>query len=154
MTRLTPITVGFRLWAWAAALRILKRFVPLESLVRLMHRHPRQSPRSPAFERMLDDYLRRDGRFPFRPPSNCLERSLGAYRLLCAANAAPDLVVGFRTSPVTHIEGHVWIMVDGQPFAERDAPTTTYTTALTFDAEACRRPVAGSLPLPAGIQFR
>ena len=153
MTDARAAGIAIRLWAWAAALRVLKRFVPLESLVRMMHRAPEGRPRSAAFEGRLAEYLLRDGRFPFRPPSNCLERSLASYRMLCRTGARPELVVGFRPSQIKHIEGHVWVMVDGRPFAERDAATSTYTAAVTFDSSACRRPVAGA-PLPAGIQFR
>ena len=145
--------LAIRVWAWAAALRVLKRFIPLESLVRMMHRSPDGGPRSVAFERRLAEYLIREGRFPFRPPSNCLERSLAAYRMLCRTGARPELVVGFRPSHIKHIEGHVWVMVDGRPFAERDAAIGTYTAAMTFDSSACRRPGAAA-PLPAGIQFR
>jgi transglutaminase superfamily protein len=150
-----PQTAGIaiRVWAWAATLRVLKRIVPLESLVRMMHRAPGSAPRSAAFERRLAEYLLREGRFPFRPPSNCLERSLASYRLLGRAGAQPELVVGFRPSPIKHIEGHVWVIVDGRPFAERDVAVGTYTAAVTFDSSACRRPDAGA-SLPAGIQFR
>jgi hypothetical protein len=153
MTDSRSAAVAIRLWAWAAALRVLKRFVPLESLVRMMHRAPDGAARSTGFERRLAEYLLREGRFPFRPPSNCLERSLAAYRMLCRAGAVPELVVGFRPSEIKHIEGHVWVMVDGRPFAERDDAIGTYTAAMTFDSSACRRPVAGA-PLPAGIRFR
>ena len=82
--------------------------------------------RSPEFERRIEAYLDATGRFPRRAPGNCLERSLGAYRLLCAANASPTLVVGLRQSDTLGVEGHVWVVVDGRPLAERPGLVTTY----------------------------
>lgn len=154
MNALASSSIAVRLWTWAAALRLLKRVVPLETLVRVMHRKPRGGARSPAFERRLEGYLERAERFPFRPPSNCLERSLGAYRLLCGANAAPELVIGFRTSPDRRVEGHVWVTVDGRPIAERSENVAAYTAIVTFDADARRRAASADEPLLAGMRFR
>lgn len=154
MNALASSSIAVRLWTWAAALRVLKQVVPLETLVRMMHRKPRSGARSPAFERRLEDYLGRAERFPFRPPANCLERSLGAYRMLCAANAAPQLVVGFRTSPERRVEGHVWVTVDGRPVAEHPENVGAFTAIVTFDADARRRAASSSGPLLAKMRFK
>ncbi len=148
------LLIAVRLWSWAAVLRPLKRMIPLERLVRLAHRRPRGGARSPAFERRLAEYLERRERFPFRPPSNCLERSLGAYRILCAANASPRLVVGFRHSPEREVEGHVWVTVDGRPLAERPEEVASYTELVTFDPEGRRKGASGSESLLEQIRFR
>jgi hypothetical protein len=146
-------TIAVRLWGWAAVLRILKRVVPLETLVRVMHRRAGNAKRSEAFERRLELYLERRGRFPFRPPSNCLERSLGVYRMLCRLNAAPQLVIGFRHAADKRVEGHVWVVVDGRALAEPPGALSTYTSLVTFDADARRRAASGSDAMLAQIRF-
>ena len=145
-------TIALRLWGWAAALRVLKWMVPLETLVRLMHRRPNRQ-RSKPFELRLQRYLETPGAFPFRPPGNCLECSLGVYRLLCGVNAAPELVVGFRQSAGQRMEGHVWVLVDGTAVAEPSDTVGTYTRVVTFDSAARRRGSAGSDALLTNIRF-
>ena len=145
-------TIALRLWGWAAALRVLKWMVPLETLVRLMHRRPNRQ-RSRPFELRLQRYLETPGAFPFRPPGNCLERSLGVYRLLCGVNAAPELVVGFRQSAGRRMEGHVWVLVDGTAVAEPSDTVGTYTRVVTFDSAARRRGSAASDALLTDIRF-
>ena len=152
---MTAGTLGIvvRLWAWAALLRPLKYALPLATLVRLVHTRRRAASRSSDFERRLEGYLSASGSFPRRAPSNCLERSLGAYRLLCRANASPMLVVGLRRSDALGVEGHVWVVVDGRPLAERAADVATYTRILTFDPDARQEPSGGSAAALAGIRF-
>lgn len=150
----TPGSFGIavRLWCWAALLRPLKHVLPLARLVRLVHARGRAAFRSPEFERRLERYMTADGRFPRRPPGNCLERSLGAYRLLCAANAAPTLIVGLRRSGTADIvQGHVWIVVDGRAFAEPPERLSTYTTLLTFDPDARQHAVSGATGRLQGV---
>jgi hypothetical protein len=145
------ISIALRLWLSAALLRPLKRLVPFETLVRLMHTRPGARHRSSAFERRLEHYMHRTGRFPFRPPSNCLERSLGAYRILCGANACPELVVGVRRVPGRGVEGHVWVTLDGRALAEHGSDLATYTAIARFDSSA-RRHTTGAPDAPlAGI---
>ena len=129
--------LGATMWVWAAVLRPLKRVVPLETLVRLMHRRP-LGPRSPALEARLEGYIAQRARFPFRAPANCLERSLAAYRVLCARNAAPELVIGFRRT-AGEVRGHVWRTVDGRPLGESSATLANYTAVEVFDSEGRRR---------------
>ncbi|MBK5295883.1 MAG: lasso peptide biosynthesis B2 protein [Vicinamibacteria bacterium] len=143
--------IAIRLWGWAALLRPLKHVMPLGTLVRLAHTRPPVRPRSLEFERRLEIYLAATGTFPRRAPANCLERSLGAYRMLCAANAVPTLVVGLRRSDALGVEGHVWVVVDGRPLAERDV--TAYTQILTFDADARQHASGGSAAMLSGVRF-
>jgi hypothetical protein len=127
------------MWMWAAVLRLLKHVVPMPTLVRLAQRAPRAGA-----ERLRDEvetYLGTKGRFPFRPPANCLERSLGAYRLLCEAGADPELVVGVKRSD-GRVDGHVWVSVDGHAVGE-ERDLETFTTIVTFDANARQRTAAG-----------
>ena len=147
------MSIAIRLWAWAALLRPLKYALPLATLVRLAHTRRRRPSRSVAFEGKLEGYLLASGSFPRRPPFNCLERSLGAYRLLCRANARPTLVVGLRRSDALGVEGHVRVVVDGRPLAERTADVATYTQILTFDPDARQEPSGGSAAKLAGIRF-
>jgi hypothetical protein len=137
----TTAGIALRLWGWAAVLRILKHVVPLPMLVRLARRAPRRG----SAERLASNlaaYLDMSGRFPFRPPANCLERSLGAYRLLCAVDASPSLVVGVRRSP-NGVQGHVWVTTAGRAWGEREEDLATYATIVTFDATGRQLTAAG-----------
>ena len=154
---MTTLGIGVRLWFWAAMIRVLKRVVPIRTLVRLAKPGSDQGqtgvrPGSDRghlartderLEERLRAYLQSKGRFPFRPPSNCLERSLGAYRLLCGVAADPELVVGVRRSPERGVEGHVWVTAGGRVLAERPEDLATFTPIVTFDANARQRTTAG-----------
>jgi hypothetical protein len=129
-----------RLWLWAAVVRPLKHVVTLGTLVHLFHRRPRSAPQPEQVRQQLESLLRRKGRLLTRAPANCLERSLGAYRLLCAAGAAPEIVVGIRRGAGGGVEGHVWVVVDGRPLAEDEAFLAGFARVLAFDAGARQRP--------------
>jgi hypothetical protein len=144
-----------RLWSWALVLRLLKHAVPLPRLVRLAQAETSREVRSRAFERQLEGYLERRQRFPLRAPGNCLERSLGAYRLLCAQGSDPQLRVGIAVNDQLHnaqlpksqlpkgqlpnaqlsMRGHVWVEVDGRPFGERPGDLDGLTPVVTFGAD-------------------
>lgn len=139
-----------RLWTWALVLRLLKHVVPLPRLVRLAQADLSREVPSGTFERRLEGYLERRQRFPFRAPGNCLERSLGAYRLLCAQGSDPQLRVGIAVNahlpagqrptgqlPDSHLpmRGHVWVEVDGRPFGERPGDLDGLTPVVTFGAD-------------------
>jgi hypothetical protein len=145
--------VTLRLWLYAAALRPLKRVVPFETLVRLMNRRPSARPSS-RLSSQLQRCMDRTGRFPFRPPSNCLERSLGAYRMLCGAGASPELFIGVRRVPGRVVQGHVWVTVAGRALAERSEDLSTYTTIAWFDANGCRHAAETTGTLLAGISLQ
>jgi hypothetical protein len=139
-----PLSIAARLWTWAAALRILKRIVPVESLVRLMHTSP--GARRPDVEARLRSYLEMTGRFPRRPPGNCLERSLGAYRILCSAGAEPELVIGVRRGADGKVEGHVWVRTPAGALGETDESLAGFALLAIFDASASRGDVTGVIP--------
>lgn len=147
------VRIAASLWTWAALLRPLKHVMAFDALVRLVHTAPRRDAREPAFERSLERYLASRSRFPRRAPGNCLERSLGAYRLLCAAGAEPTVVVGLKLGAAGAIRGHVWVLVDGRVLAEQPADVAAYTPVVRFDADA--RQHASGVPsgIPAGIRF-
>src|SRR5215207_6506916 len=142
----TTIGIGMRLWTWAALIRASKNVVPLPRLVQLAHRRSRGSASAKDLERSLESYLSGKGRFPFRPPSNCLERSLGAYRLLCGVGANPSLVIGVNHSPSAGVMGHVWVTAGGKALAESETDLSTFTTIVTFDAEGRQRSGSGRTP--------
>lgn len=144
-------TIAARMWGWAAGLRVLKRVVPLEKLVRLMHPRLKTPERSPAFEQALEAYLSSTAAFPFRAPGNCLERSLGAYRLLCARHACPELVIGVRHTSQRAVEGHVWVRVDGRALAERPHDVQSYTAVVAYDATGRQHPSVASSGSLAGV---
>ena len=54
--------IAFRLWTWAALLRVLKHVVPLATLVRMMHARP--SRVTPDVTDDIERYLHTSGRFP------------------------------------------------------------------------------------------
>jgi hypothetical protein len=139
-----PLGARVRLWTWAAALRPLKHVLPLEWLIAAARARKRQ-PRSVELEAALSAYLAARGRFPGRPPSNCLERSLGAYRLLCTWGAGPELVIGFRRESGA-LRGHVWVAVDGRPFGE-PVEAMDHLTVARFDAEGRRHASPGAPPI-------
>lgn len=117
-------------------LRVLKQFVPIERLVRLMNRKPARGRRCLPEE--VERYMSAAGRFPWRAPANCLERSLGAYRLLCEAAAEPELVIGVRRPSDSTVGGHVWVTVAGRPIAERAEHLAAFVPIVTFDASGRR----------------
>ena len=141
------LLIGGRLWLWAAMLRGLKRVVPMATLVRLARVAPRKHTTG-LLQPRVEAYLARRGRFPFRPPANCLERSLGAYRLLCGSGAKPELVVGVKRSAERGVEGHVWVTVGGRALAETSDHLASFTPVVTFDSDGCQRTSTSNLQLP------
>ena len=139
------LLLAWRLWFWAAVVRPLKYVVPLRTLVHLLHRPPRRPAdgRAISVRRDLEALFERTGRPRRRAPANCLERSLGAYRLLCSAGAAPDLVVGVRRGVGDRVDGHVWVVVDGRPLGEDETFIAGYVRVLAFDATGLQVPGSG-----------
>lgn len=143
--------IALHLWTSAALLRVLKRFVPLEGLVRLMNRKPARGRRLTGLQEELERYMNTAGRFPWRAPANCLERSLGAYRLLCEAAAEPELVIGVRRPNDTTVGGHVWVTVAGRPVAEQEDHLAAFVPIVTYDAGG-RRHARCEAPGGLGVQ--
>ena len=102
--------------------------------------------------REVESFLRQSGRLPRRPPANCLERSLGAYRLLCRAGASPALVVGMRRGSRTGVDGHVWVVVDGRPLAEDETFLAGFGRVLAFDASG-RQMSGATEAMPDGLRL-
>jgi hypothetical protein len=153
MSAVSNASMATQIWTWALLLRVLKQFVPLERLVAMVQRKQAAGASTAVTTAQVERYLRRKARFPFRPPANCLERSLSAYRILCRGGAAPQLVIGFRTASAG-MEGHVWLTVNGRAMAESVTDLDGYTPALIFDSEGRRRTVSTFTdPLPA-MQFK
>jgi hypothetical protein len=141
-----------RLWFWAMVVRPLKHIVPLRTLVHLLHRSPGRLADATKVRREVESFLRQSGPLPRRPPANCLERSLGAYRLLCRAGASPALVVGMRRGSRTGVDGHVWVVVDGRPLAEDETFLAAFGRVLAFDASG--RQMSGAADaVPDGLRL-
>lgn len=134
--------IALRLWTWAALLRVLKHVVPLATLVRIMQASPRRVER--ALTANIERYLQTTGRFPRRPPGNCLERSLGVYRLLGQAGASPELLVGMRRLPSRPLEGHVWVRVEGKPIGETAVSLSEFQLTALFDEHGKRQDPAST----------
>jgi hypothetical protein len=140
-----------RLWFWAMVVRPLKHIVPLRTLVHLLHRSPGRLADATKVRREVESFLRQSGPLP-RAPANCLERSLGAYRLLCRAGASPALVVGMRRGSRTGVDGHVWVVVDGRPLAEDETFLAAFGRVLAFDASG--RQMSGAADaVPDGLRL-
>ena len=148
------LLIGVRLWLWAGMLRGLKRVVPIATLVRVARVSPKKHVAAHV-QRRVESYLERKGRFPFRPPANCLERSLGAYRLLCRSGANPELVVGVRRSPERGVEGHVWVTVGGRALGEAAEDVAGFTPIVIYDSRGRQIPSASTsnLNLPSAKLF-
>jgi hypothetical protein len=69
-----------------------------------------------------------------RRDSNCLERSLAAFRFLSRLNANPELVAGARRAGGGDMFGHVWVVVDGQAFGESREELAEYNPMIAFGA--------------------
>jgi len=141
-----------RVWMWAVIIRPLKHVLPLPALVRLAtpRRKHGDATRREGVERRLSEYLPRRTSFPRRPPGNCLERSLAAFRLLSAAGAAPRLAVGVRAG-TRGVEGHVWLVLRGEPFAEA-GDVERYAVVVSFDDQG-RRESTGRGPDLSGVRW-
>ena len=134
-TGTATLAVVLPFWGWAALLRPLKHVVPLRLLVRLVRRRHPASSRNRSREAAILAYMCSRERFPKRAPANCLERSLAAYRLLAAAGARPELLIGVRRGPdAGALNGHVWVVLDNQPAGEEAAAVATFTPVLRVDA--------------------
>jgi hypothetical protein len=124
-----------RMLGWAAVLPVLTARVPLERLVRLMWV---DAPGGRRRDAVRERHVRRLSRMAARAvrpgrPDNCLVRSLLAYRQLAAGAADPVLVVGARTAD-GGVEGHVWVLVDGEPVHDSAEEVATYTPLTVFSA--------------------
>jgi hypothetical protein len=127
-----------RMGAWSVVLPVLKRVLPLPSLVRLMSGKG-SGGRSHAREEQVVLSARRVYRL--RRPGSCLERSLLVYRYLSSTNAEPRLVIGVRRDGSDMI-GHAWVLVDGSPLYESSASLEPFLSVVEFapDGHISSRP--------------
>ena len=132
--------------AWALVLPALKHIVSVKSLAAVMHQPQRRATRDADRERRIVTFAHWSARLTrWNSGGNCLERSLIAYRYLCAAGAHPTLVIGVGRGAVGVI-GHAWVLVDGQLVGEPQSAIAPYTRAFAIgpdghlDAEPPRAP--------------
>lgn len=113
--------------AWMISLSLLKRVLPLQTLVRFMWR-----PAGVTSGRPVERVESIVGRLDRLSGGNCLSRSLIVYRLLSRAGADPILVVGFANEG--RVVGHTWVQVQGRPLLDDPGSLARYTTLVSFGA--------------------
>jgi hypothetical protein len=131
-----------RMLAWAGALPVLKRVVPLSRLVTLMAPRHRSAP---------DEKRTRDvvalAQWVYRTRAlrdNCLERSLITYRFLPAGNDESRLVLGVRKGE-DGPPGHAWLTVNGQPVHDSPQTLEALVPIVAFDLDGNRCPPPGAV---------
>lgn len=131
--RLSEIWLAGRMLGWLLALPLLKRVMPLESLVCLMWSNRASSAMSTRsdIERMslIARWLARHA-WPRRPGS-CLEQSLVLYRFLSARRATPELIIGVRRHNES-ISAHAWVAVDGCPIGDSADTLSEFSPVVCF----------------------
>jgi len=142
-----------RIAAWALVLPVLKRLVPLRTLVALMAAESRRSERDADLERRITRMARlvyRGRRATFR--DNCLERSLVTYRYLARAGAQPRLLVGVGRSETASVRGHAWVTLDGRAVHDQEEELAEHAELTAFGPDGHRVSAgrAGSPPRPEG----
>ena len=127
------IWLALRMASWSLLLPVLKRLLPIKTLARLMWSEGRRA-QSPDREReivWLSSVVAR-----LRPPSfesNCLERSLLAYRYLAQVNADPHLVIAVSPSE-NGLVGHAWVTIDNRPVHDSAAAIRPFVSIGEFGA--------------------
>ena len=101
---------GCRIVPAYVLLGLLKHLVPLRSLAKWTWCET-TGPRDRVAERRLTANVLRLSKLLRIADRDCLQRSLLLYRLLSAAGADPELVVGLREQD-GKIIGHAWVLVD------------------------------------------
>lgn len=125
-----------RMAGWAVLLAVLKRAVPLRSLVRMVLARSDRGGRRPAQERVIVRHARLATRLtPWTRRGKCVERGLITFRYLAAIDARPSLVVGMGRDETSAIIGHAWVVVDGEAVGETVTALEAFTPILTFGPE-------------------
>lgn len=121
---------ALRACALGAALPPLLRLVPLPVLVRGVAGRPSGAD-LPSPERMvaLTDRVLRFGRGPWRP--NCAVRSLVLLRYLRRRGEPAAVSFGVRKTGEA-LDGHAWVSLAGEPFAEALDPRPVYRVTFTW----------------------
>lgn len=125
---LATASLLIRMAAWSLVLPVLKRLLPLPTLVRLMSGKGSGGPWDEYEEQVVRSARRV---YRLRRPGSCLERSLLAYRYLSNTNADPRLVIGVRRDD-RDVIGHAWVLVDGLPLYESSASLEPFLSMVEF----------------------
>jgi hypothetical protein len=132
MSHLRTVGLALRITAWSVVMPLLKRWIRLTSLVRLMWKDPGHPERADSSEDIIRLTARAARVRPTRR-ANCLERSLLAYRFLSGAGADARLVIGVR-SDGSMIAGHAWVLVDGAPIHDTPETIADFVPVMEFGA--------------------
>jgi hypothetical protein len=107
-----------RMGTWAAVLPLLKRFVRLDTLARLMWTAPDHQAR-PDVGKIVALSALLAGRAGMSH-GTCYERSLLAYRFLAQRGADPRLVVALKQDGDA-MTAHAWVAIGGAPVGESES---------------------------------
>ena len=118
---------------WACVLPVLKRVMPMKSLVGIVWRSARRLERDAAREERVVTFARWACRLTgWTRRGNCLERGLIAYRFLGEGHADPTLVIGVGRGGRGAITGHAWVLLDGTPAGESLESVSEYVPVFAF----------------------
>jgi hypothetical protein len=130
----SDVLLVLRLLGWRLALAVLKRTVPIATLVRLMATGGGHATRDTRIVELVDWLYgpRRD-----RELGNCLDRSLVLYRFLSRSEPGTRLVLGMRRGS-SELEGHAWVIAGDRAFGETPPSGGGFVTLATFAADGRR----------------
>jgi hypothetical protein len=127
--------LAVRLLGWRLALAVLKRTVPIETLVRLMATPGGRSTRDTRRIVELVNWLYAPRRN--RELGNCLDRSLVLYRFLSRNEPGTRLVLGMRRGS-SELEGHAWVIAGDRAIGATPANAGGFVPLATFAADGRR----------------
>ena len=136
--RLRTVLDGFHIVPAYVLLGLLKHLVPLRWLAKWTWCE-KAGPRDRLAERRLAANVLRLSKLLRIADRDCLQRSLLLYRLLSAAGADPELVVGFREQD-GKIIGHAWVLVDDMSIVEPESDLVRFSPVLRFGARGALLP--------------
>jgi hypothetical protein len=136
--RLRTVLDGFHIVPAYVLLGLLKHLVPLRWLAKWTWCE-KTGPRDQLAERRLTANVLRLSKLLRIADRDCLQRSLLLYRLLSAAGADPELVVGFREQD-GKIIGHAWVLVDDMSIVEPESDLVRFSPVLRFGARGALLP--------------
>ena len=139
-----------RMVGWKLVLPVLKFVLPLSTLARLMWTESRHRPSADREAQIATLATGLYGPRSVRALSNCLERSLVAYRFLSEAGSDPLLVVGVGSAD-GDVKGHAWVTLRGEPVDEPPGSLDDFTPVVVFGprGEATRQ-----IAQPAGSETK
>ena len=137
--RLRTVLDGFHIVPAYVLLGLLKHLVPLRWLAKWTWCE-KAGPRDRLAERRLAANVLRLSKLLRIADRDCLQRGLLLYRLLSAAGADPELVVGFREQD-GKIIGHAWVLVDDMSIVEPESDLVRFSPVLRFGARGALLPL-------------